>query len=151
MFKPLAAAVAAAALAAGAGQVSAQPAIGADPLFQPAAIGVYFFGGHRFCWYDNAWNGPGWYWCGYPWRRGIGWGGGWGWRGWVGGHPHGWYRGRGWHGGDHGDHDGGRWGHGDHGDRWDRGHDHGDHGARDGGRLHLQRSGGGDHGGHHRR
>ena len=23
----------------------------------------YFWGGQRYCWYDDAWNGPGWYWC----------------------------------------------------------------------------------------
>jgi hypothetical protein len=47
-------------------------------------VQVYVFGGRRFCWYDG-WNGPGWYWCGYGWRRGLGWGGGYGWRGWRGG------------------------------------------------------------------
>jgi hypothetical protein len=36
----------------------------------------FFWGGRNYCWYGNAWNGPGWYWCGYPWRRGYGWGGG---------------------------------------------------------------------------
>src|SRR6201994_4303429 len=36
----------------------------------------YIWGGRHFCWYDSAWNGPGWYWCGYGWRRGFGWGGG---------------------------------------------------------------------------
>jgi hypothetical protein len=30
---------------------------------------------------DSAWRGPGFYWCGYAWRRGYGWGGGYGWRG----------------------------------------------------------------------
>src|SRR4051794_41382113 len=38
--------------------------------------------GRRFCWYDVGWRGPGWYWCGYSWRRGLGWGGPIGWRGW---------------------------------------------------------------------
>ena len=41
-----------------------------------------FFGGHRYCWYFDGWRGPGWYWCGYRWRRGLGWGGGEGWHGW---------------------------------------------------------------------
>ena len=21
--------------------------------------------GHEYCWYDDGWQGPGWYWCGY--------------------------------------------------------------------------------------
>ncbi|MDR3511739.1 MAG: hypothetical protein P4L73_08900 [Caulobacteraceae bacterium] len=61
----------------------------------------YFWGGRNYCWYDGGWRGPGWYWCGYAWRRGHGWGGPYGWRGWHGGH--GWHRGGRWHdGGDHG-------------------------------------------------
>ena len=35
--------------------------------------------GRNYCWYDDGWNGPGFYWCGYRWRRGFGWGGGVGW------------------------------------------------------------------------
>ena len=42
----------------------------------------FFWGGHQYCWYDGGWRGPGWYWCGYSWRRGFGWGGPVGWRGW---------------------------------------------------------------------
>ena len=42
----------------------------------------YVWGGRNYCWYANAWSGPGWYWCGYAWRRGFGWGGPVGWRGW---------------------------------------------------------------------
>jgi hypothetical protein len=45
----------------------------------------FFYGGRNYCWYDDAWRGPGFYWCGYAWRRGFGWGGGAGWRGWHGG------------------------------------------------------------------
>ncbi|MDB5593265.1 MAG: hypothetical protein JWM36_226 [Hyphomicrobiales bacterium] len=45
----------------------------------------YFYGGRRYCFYPNGWRGPGFYWCGYAWRRGYGWGGGQGWRGWGGG------------------------------------------------------------------
>ena len=41
----------------------------------------FIYLGHNYCWYDDGWNGPGWYWCGYRWRRGFGWGGGHGWRG----------------------------------------------------------------------
>jgi hypothetical protein len=82
----------------------------------------FFFGGRNYCWYDNAWNGPGYYWCGYAFRRGFGWGGGTGWHGWHGGgrggrgvvhggrggrpgggHPGGGHPGGG-HGGGHGGH-----------------------------------------------
>lgn len=42
----------------------------------------YVYGGRRHCWYPNGWHGPGWYWCGYHMRRGLGWGGGEGWQGW---------------------------------------------------------------------
>jgi hypothetical protein len=42
----------------------------------------YRYGGHRHCWYDGGWHGPGWYWCGYASRHGYGWGGGEGYRGW---------------------------------------------------------------------
>jgi hypothetical protein len=45
----------------------------------------FIFGGHNFCWYDNGWQGAGFYWCGYAERRGFGWGGGAGWNGWQGG------------------------------------------------------------------
>ncbi|MGP0057714.1 MAG: hypothetical protein ACLPID_00285 [Beijerinckiaceae bacterium] len=59
----------------------------------PVPVNPYFWGGHRYCWYDDGWQGGGWYWCGYPWRRGFGWGGPAGWRGWgrggFRGGPHG--------------------------------------------------------------
>jgi hypothetical protein len=42
----------------------------------------YLYHRHRYCWYDDAWRGPGWYWCGYGYRNGFGWGGGLGWLGW---------------------------------------------------------------------
>jgi hypothetical protein len=45
----------------------------------------FIFGGRRYCWYDDGWQGTGWYWCGYRWRSGLGWGGGEGWHGWRGG------------------------------------------------------------------
>ena len=44
----------------------------------------FIFGGRNYCWYDDGWRGPGFYWCGYAWRRGLGWGGGMGWHGWGG-------------------------------------------------------------------
>ena len=120
MTKPLIAASLAAATALGA--VFAAPvASQAQPMLrQDVQMVFYPYAGHRYCWYDSAWNGPGWYWCGYPWRRGFGWGGGYGWRGWRGGHPAAYY-GRRWAPGHdhpgHGDgHDGGHGdGHGHHG------------------------------------
>lgn len=45
----------------------------------------YIWGGHDWCWYDRGWRGPGFYWCGFAFRRGIGWGGPAGWRGWNSG------------------------------------------------------------------
>src|SRR5262245_51065821 len=38
--------------------------------------------GRNFCWYNTGWRGPGWYQCGFRWRRGSGWGGPLGWHGW---------------------------------------------------------------------
>ena len=43
----------------------------------------YWFEGHRYCWYDIGWRGPGWYWCGYGLNKGIGWGGPIGWHFWY--------------------------------------------------------------------
>src|ERR1700723_2433147 len=89
MRKTLAAAAVVAAILGGgaaASSAQAQPIYGADPYLQPAQVGLYFWGGRHYCWYYDGWNGPGYYWCGYPWRRGFGWGGGYGWHGWSGGH-----------------------------------------------------------------
>jgi hypothetical protein len=33
----------------------------------------FIFRGRRYCWYWDGWRGPGWYWCGYAFRRGLGW------------------------------------------------------------------------------
>lgn len=38
--------------------------------------------GRPYCWYPTGWRGPGWYRCGFRWRRGFGWGGPLGWHGW---------------------------------------------------------------------
>jgi len=54
---------------------------GADTLNPLLNVQAYVWGGRRYCWYDNGWQGPGWYWCGYAWRRGYGWGGAYGWHG----------------------------------------------------------------------
>ena len=109
--------------------------------FAPAAIpsdveqAQFFYGGQNYCWYDNGWRGPGFYWCGYAWRSGLGWGGGAGWHGWArgggrghpggrpGGHPGGGRPGSG-HGGHGGGHRGGGHGGGGHG-----GGGHGGHGG----------------------
>ena len=48
----------------------------------PVSPYPYLFGNQRYCWYNSAWNGPGWYYCGYAFRRGYGWGGGYGWNNW---------------------------------------------------------------------
>jgi hypothetical protein len=53
-----------------------------DSLAVVEHVQYYRYGGHRHCWYDNGWNGAGWYWCGYGARRGYGYGGGEGYRGW---------------------------------------------------------------------
>ncbi|MGH6776404.1 MAG: hypothetical protein ACRECL_00110 [Bradyrhizobium sp.] len=47
----------------------------------------FIFGNRHYCFYLNGWHGPGWYWCGYASRRGLGWGGPRGWHGWHHGGP----------------------------------------------------------------
>jgi hypothetical protein len=44
---------------------------------------VHAFRGHDYCFYFDAWNGPGWYRCGSAWRNGFGWGGEYGWNEWY--------------------------------------------------------------------
>ena len=72
MKKQFVAATAAVALAIGgaaAGGTQAGPVgVYNSPYIQDVQFQIYFFGGHRYCWYDGGWRGPGWYWCGYPWR-----------------------------------------------------------------------------------
>jgi hypothetical protein len=47
---------------------------------------AYVLAGRDYCFYPDGWRGPGFYWCGYAFRRGYGWGGPIGWHGWrVGG------------------------------------------------------------------
>ena len=46
----------------------------------------YSLDDQNYCWYDDGWQGPGWYWCGYESDVGAGWGGPYGWNGWGGGH-----------------------------------------------------------------
>jgi hypothetical protein len=42
----------------------------------------FVIAGRDYCFYSEGWHGPGFYWCGYSWRRGFGWGGPTGWHGW---------------------------------------------------------------------
>ena len=42
----------------------------------PVENAQFVWGGRNYCWYASAWRGPGWYQCGFAWRRGLGWGGG---------------------------------------------------------------------------
>jgi hypothetical protein len=51
----------------------------------------YWYSGHRYCWYDGGWHGPGWYWCGENLHEGIGWGGPIGWHWWWHHHGHPWH------------------------------------------------------------
>jgi Ricin-type beta-trefoil lectin domain-like/Chaperone of endosialidase len=89
--------------------------------------------GDTYGWYDDGWDGPGWYIVGYEFRNGFGFGGREGWHGW---HHHGSHH----HGGHHGDH------HGQHGGGEHGGHEH--HGGG-GGSGHHGGGGGGHHFAHH--
>src|SRR5262245_39395276 len=51
-------------------------------LIDQVAVRVYVHEGHRYCFYFNGWHGPGWYRCGFAFRRGLGWGGVYGWNSW---------------------------------------------------------------------
>ncbi len=51
-------------------------------LIDQVAVRVYVHAGHRYCFYFNGWHGPGWYRCGFAFRRGYGWGGVYGWNDW---------------------------------------------------------------------
>ncbi len=79
---------------AGAASMSAPAAMrtAADSLKMIENV-QFFWSGHNYCWYDDGWNGPGWYWCNMYLQSGIGWGGGYGWHHWRGGHPHSYYQG----------------------------------------------------------
>ncbi len=96
MLKKLSIVLTVAAAALGAGTILTSTAQAA-PAGQSGQLGAaadtlnmiektqFFFGGREYCWYDDGWNGPGFYWCGEYLRRGFGWGGGYGWHGWRGG------------------------------------------------------------------
>jgi hypothetical protein len=57
-----------------------KPALDAADVIQKAA--VFIVEGNRYCFYFNGWHGPGWYRCGFAWRRNLGWGGEYGWQSW---------------------------------------------------------------------
>src|SRR5512141_3365881 len=57
-----------------------KPALDANDLVQKTA--VFIVEGNRYCFYFNGWHGPGWYRCGFAWRRNLGWGGEYGWQSW---------------------------------------------------------------------
>jgi hypothetical protein len=104
----------------------------------------YTADGDTYGWYDDGWNGPGWYIIGFEFRRGFGFGGHEGWHNW---HHHGSHT----HGGHHGEHHEDHHGGGDHhgGDHHDHHGGFGHHAAVahhfGGGGHHF--SGGGHHGG----
>ena len=106
-MRPLTLAVAAGALLvatqANAGSFPVKTMTGVETgLVDQVAVRVYVHEGRRYCFYFDGWHGPGWYRCGFAWRRGIGWGGVYGWNSWTYGpwerrhHRHG-----DWHGGHH--------------------------------------------------
>jgi Chaperone of endosialidase len=106
----------------------------------------YTFDGNTYGWYDDGWDGPGWYIVGYEFRRGFGFGGREGWHNWHhhGSHGHGGghHAEGGHHGADHHGGDGGHHGGGGEGHHFAGGGGH--HFARGGGGRH---GGGGGHGG----
>src|SRR5262245_49208378 len=81
------------AVAAGALLVATQASAGSFPvnklagtetgLVDQVAVRVFVHGGQRYCFYFDGWHGPGWYRCGFAWRRGLGWGGVYGWNSWT--------------------------------------------------------------------
>ena len=112
---------------------------------------VYVWGGRNYCWYDDGWQGPGWYVCNYgPWVSGLWWGGGYRWNNWHGGHSHDWYVRHGHH--DH--HNGHHYQGGDHhkGSNHYKGSDHHKGSAHKGGggNKNAMHKGGGHKGGGHK-
>ena len=68
------------------GQAAAMPIGGPGKALERidlVAKAQYSYGGQNYCWYDDGWNGPGWYVCGQYTVRGVGWGGAAGWHGWT--------------------------------------------------------------------
>jgi hypothetical protein len=73
-------------LASGPAQAAMQG--GADAIRAASENGAmteqvqFRLGGYDYCWAEDGWRGPGWYWCGYAYRPGFGWGGPIGWNSW---------------------------------------------------------------------
>jgi hypothetical protein len=44
---------------------------------------AHMWSNQNYCWYEDGWNGAGWYQCGYAGTKGQGWGGPYGWHGWA--------------------------------------------------------------------
>src|SRR5690242_20008198 len=68
----------------------AAPLAGAEAITRAAVateplqdVAVHVFRGRPYCFYFDGWHGPGWYRCGWAWRRGLGWGGIYGWNDWY--------------------------------------------------------------------
>ncbi len=81
-MRTLALAVAAGALLAATHANAARMNHVTNDLVDQVAVRVYVHEGRRFCFYFDGWHGPGWYRCGFAFRRGLGWGGEYGWNGW---------------------------------------------------------------------
>ena len=62
------------------GQAAMAAALADFAIVKPAQ---FFHLGRPYCWYPYGWAGPGWYWCGYGTRAGLGWGGSQGWNNWM--------------------------------------------------------------------
>src|SRR6202161_2945415 len=55
----------------------------ANTALRPIEKTQFVWGGYDYCWYDDGWQGPGWYVCDYgPWVSGYWWGGPSGWHDW---------------------------------------------------------------------
>src|SRR4029078_3357366 len=54
----------------------------ADALSVIDHVQVYVYGGRRYCWDEDGWEGAGWDWGNYAWGRRLCWGGGYGWQNW---------------------------------------------------------------------
>ncbi len=106
--------------------------------------------GQTYGWYDDGWNGPGWYIVGFEFRRGRGFGGREGWHNWHHHGSHGHHGGE-HHGGEHhgGEHHGGEHHGGEHHGGEHRGGEH--HGVEHHGGQHrsVSHHGGGGNGGGH--
>lgn len=92
----LALALGAASALAGSAQAGLSEGLFVAPLpeqFMPLEKAQFIYNGRNYCWYEDGWRGPGWYWCGQAHREGVGWGGAYGWNGWRTMHGGGYRRG----------------------------------------------------------